>query len=390
MLFQTLDNKRECYAIYCDGELYHYPNNLSLTETWDWSCHVPSNVDCAQVWTNGKSLKEVCPEHMQERLDGVQKRGLAFFQALQKAKVSLNDVCFYELVPKNFLLDHCRIKNDISSHVFQTYSKPKNYDFQINLLGMLDKISKRSLKVSKKAPRNLNIHEQKKYLQIKSLSGIEYNPWGSVTGRLTTRKDSFPILTLPKTLRQVIEPNNDLFLELDYNSAEMRVALAAAGQVQPNIDIHEHLREEVYGQKYTRDDTKQKVFAWLYNPAARSKKLSEYINKDDILDKHYLGGAVSTAFDRRIEVHRDKALNYLIQSTTSDMFLRQAIKIDKLLEGTNSEVAFCIHDSLVIDMSKADKPLLEKIISMFKATPFGEFRTNVSIGKNFGTMRQVE
>ena len=389
MLFQTLDNKRECYAIYCDGEFYHYPNNLSLTETWDWTCHAPAVVDCAQVWAGGKTLKQACPDHLREKLEKIQKKGVAFLSAFQKSKIDLDEICFYELVPKSFLAEYCRVKNDISNHVFENYSKPKNYDFQINLLRMLDRLSRRELCISSEAPKNLKFHEQKKYLQFKHLSKVDYNPWGSVTGRLTTKSGSFPILTLPKTLRQAVKPNNDLFVELDYNSAELRTALALAGQAQPDVDIHEHLREKIYKQKHTRDETKQKVFAWLYNPIAKNKRLSAYIDKEDILDKHYSNGAVNTVFGRRMEVSEDKALNYLVQSTTSDMFLRQAIKVDELLQGTDSEVAFCIHDSLVIDMSKGDKRLLEEIISTFKTTPLGEFKTNVSIGKNFGSMRKV-
>ena len=389
MLFKTLDNKRECYAIYCDSEFYHYPNNLSLTETWDWTCHAPDGVDCAQIWAGGKTLRQACPDHLQEKLEKIQKKGMAFFRALQKAKIDLEEACFYELVPKSFLVEYCQIKNDISSYVFENYNKPKNYDFQVSLIRMLDKLSRREISISSTPPKNLKLHEQRKYLQIKNLSKINYNPWGSITGRLTTKKESFPILTLPKTLRRIIEPNNDLFVELDYNSAELRTAFALAGRPQPSVDIHEHLREEIYKQKHTRDETKQKIFAWLYNPVAKNKKLSAYIDKEDILGKHYSNGAVNTVFERKIEAPEDKALNYLVQSTTSDMFLRQAIKIDELLENTDSEIAFCIHDSLIIDMSKSDKQLLEKIISTFKATSLGQFKTNVSIGKNFGLMRKV-
>ena len=39
MLFQALDNKKECYAIYCNDTLYHYPNNLDLTHTWSYTPH---------------------------------------------------------------------------------------------------------------------------------------------------------------------------------------------------------------------------------------------------------------------------------------------------------------------------------------------------------------
>ena len=72
------------------------------------------------------------------------------------------------------------------------------------------------------------------------------------------------------------------------------------------------------------------------------------------------------------------------------MFLRRVIEIDKLLEGRKSKVAFMIHDSLVIDLAKEDRDLLEQIQNTFSNTELGTSKTNVSIGKNFGDMRKIK
>lgn len=389
MIFQALDNKRECYAIYCDGELYHYPNNLDLTETWEWSCHAPPSVDCAQVWAEGKTLQEACPEELRPRLNNIQAEGKSFLNAFRNSKVNLNDVCFYDLVPKRFLLDYCTVKNEISKHVFETHVKPKNYDFLMKLHGFVDAVSQKQLNLAESPNSAFNALEMKRFLQIKKNKNIVYNPHGSRTGRLTTSRESFPILTLPKNFRHLLLPNNDLFVELDYNSAEMRAALALAGKPQPSIDIHSFLMKEIYNDKFSRDEVKQKVFAWLYNPKARNKKMSEYINKESILKQYYNSDTIFTPFGREIPVQQDKALNYLVQSTTSDMFLSRAIKIHELLQDTDSHVAFCVHDSLVLDMSKTDKNLLQEIVSVFEDTKLGCFKVNVSIGKNFGAMRKI-
>lgn len=389
MIFQALDNKKECYAIYCDGELYHYPNNLKLTETWAWSCHAPSSVDCAQVWTGGKSLQEACPEDLKPRLGSIQAEGKAFLNAFSNSKVNLDDVCFYDLVPKRFLLDYCAIKNDISKHVFETQMKPKNYDFLIKLHEFVHSISQEQLKLADKPGVVFNALEMKRFLQIKNNKKVIYNPHGTVTGRLTTTRESFPILTLPKNFRHLLLPKNDVFVELDYNSAELRTALALAGKPQPSVDIHSFLMQEIYNNKFSRDEVKQKVFAWLYNPKARNKKLSEYINKENILKQYYSSDTISTPFNRQIKVQEDKALNYLIQSTTSDMFLNQAIKIHNLLKKSSSHVAFCVHDSLVLDMAKEDKKLVDELICIFEETSLGSFKANLSLGRNFGSMRKI-
>ena len=115
MYFQILDNKKECYAIYCDSELYYYPNNLDLTKTWGWSCHAPASADYAEIWSGGSSLMGACPEHLRDQLNEVQSRGMAFLKALATAQVRLEEVCFYDLVPKKYLVEYCDIKNKIST-----------------------------------------------------------------------------------------------------------------------------------------------------------------------------------------------------------------------------------------------------------------------------------
>ena len=389
LIFQALDNKRECYAIYCDGELYHYPNGIELTETWEWTSHAPQDVDCAQIWTGGKTLQQACPEHILPRLERVQSEGKAFLNAFVNSKVNLQDVCFYDLVPKRFLLDYCAVKNEISKHVFESHSKPKNYKFLVNLHEFVDSIAQKELKLADSPQEAFNAIDMKRFLQLKQNKRVLYNPFGSRTGRLTTRKESFPVLTLPKNFRHLVLPSNDLFVELDYNSAELRTALSLASKDQPSIDIHNFLKQEIYDDKFSRDEVKQKVFAWLYNPKAKNKKLSEYFDKQSILKQYYNYDTISTPFDREIEVSEDKALNYLIQSTTSDMFLTQAIKIHNILKSSSSHVAFCVHDSLVLDMERSDKALLKEIVSVFEDTPLGAFKVNVSIGNNFGNMRKI-
>ena len=218
---------------------------------------------------------------------------------------------------------------------------------------------------------------------------ISYSPWVSATGRLSTKPNSFPILNLNKQLRACIEPQNDLFVELDYNAAELRVLFALLNQEQPEGDVHNWISKNIFFDKFSREETKKKVFSWLYNPKAKNKKLNSFLNRDKILSEYYKNGLVHTPYGRKIVIDESRAVNYTIQSTASDLFLSSAIKINKMLEDKQSNIAFCIHDSLILDMSRRDRKLLEDIITIFSKTKFGTFKTNVSIGKNFGSMRKI-
>ena len=62
---------------------------------------------------------------------------------------------------------------------------------------------------------------------------VSYDLFGTVTGRLSTKQGSFPILNYKKELRGAIRPKWDCFVELDYNAAEVRTLLSLSGEQQP-------------------------------------------------------------------------------------------------------------------------------------------------------------
>ena len=82
-------------------------------------------------------------------------------------------------------------------------------------------------------------------------------------------------------------------------------------------------------------------------------------------------------------------MNYIIQSTAADLFLKQMIKVWELLKGKKSYIAFCLHDSLVIDFSEEDVNILKDLKKIFKNTDLGQFKVNVVAGKNYGKMAKL-
>ncbi|HCI69354.1 MAG TPA: hypothetical protein DHV30_01640, partial [Balneola sp.] len=82
------------------------------------------------------------------------------------------------------------------------------------------------------------------------------------------------------------------------------------------------------------------------------------------------------------------ALNYLIQSTASDLFLEQAYKVFKILQDNNSKsyVSMLIHDSMILDFDRKDYKLLNQIRDTFKQTRYGEMKLNIQVGRTLGDL----
>ena len=389
MIFQLLDTKHECYKIFCADELHDDYSDEVLTHTWAPSPSLADKeVEYAQIWSGGKTLADLCPEKSKHRFENLNERAKVFLKTFFNARINLDDVCFYDCVPEKFLLDYFSLKNEIAADVFENYKKPLNHDFMRDLIFFVDRISNQTLNID---TSDLDMSDEKTGVQKISLdkNKVVYNPWGTVTGRLTTQKNSFPILTLNKNLRKCLKPQNDVFLELDYNASELRVLLGLLDQVQPEEDLHSWLAKEVFDDKYTREEVKKKVFAWLYNPTSKNKRLNAFFDRQAVLEKYYDGHKVVTPYDRTVDVDEEKALNYLIQSSSSDMMLTAAMKLDKILSNKKSFVAFCIHDSIVLDIAAEDKELVENMREEFSKTRFGNFRTNMSLGLDFGDMKRI-
>ena len=84
-----------------------------------------------------------------------------------------------------------------------------------------------------------------------------------------------------------------------------------------------------------RDVAKKKFLAWFYNPNSDSIK-SDHYDRKLLLKKYYRDGFVRTPFGRRIQANDFHALNYLLQSSSSDNCMKQAIKIHRFIKNKKS------------------------------------------------------
>lgn len=397
MIVQTLDDKKHCLGVYHDGKLIYECEEFdfdAVSATWNYNPAFSKNdALIASLFVGNKSIDEVCPDFIKARWEAISARLRAFHKSFSTAKISLDINCFYDIVPQRFLLEYCEVKNRVTKHIIESEIKPANYDFMRSMSEFAYEISQQRLNLDyaslARDSHKLKVRNfLKKSKQYKPF--ISYNIFGTKTGRLTANKGYFPIMTLDSDYRKILKPSNDYFVELDYNAAELRVLLALGGKEQPQMDIHQWNVDNVYAGAVTREQAKKRVFSWLYGSKAKELSAEKAYDREGVLKKFWNGQVVVTPFKRVIQADRHHALNYLIQSTTSDLVLKKAMKLAEILKNRKSFISFTLHDSIVIDFDDSDREVLEELISLFSETTFGKFQVNLSAGKTYGTMREIE
>ncbi len=392
MYFQALDDKKQCVGIYYDGRLVfdekEFPESFANMKTWRYSGFLDDNtIEYGWFMTQGKTLKESCPEHLIADLIKFEKKLNAYKKAFELAKVNFREHCFFDLVPHDFLVSFLELKNQVTQSVFEACEKPPVYDHLVAVEKLLYKIRYQSLNINNQNARALFTSSHTRNAAQKLIAGpmyIDYNIFGTRTGRLSTYPGSFPILTMPKDLRALVKPHNDWFISLDYNGAEARTVLGLLGKKQPAGDVHEWNVDNVFRNKgvESREAAKTFFFSWLYNPD--STKIEEsFYDRDALLKEYYQEGSIRTIFDREIEVEEYKAVNYIVQSTTADLVNDRAVAIDQFLTDKRTFVSHIVHDEIVLDMPDEERYLIPEIKEIFSNNKLDTFVTNLKAGKDY-------
>jgi len=391
--FQIIDDKQQCTGLFLDSKIQHRELSNDLTGTWTYHPLLrQTEHDLASLYCGGQSIEDICPDHLRDRWDVRKKKIESFVRSFLVSKVNLDDICFYDLVPNTHLEHYYNLKNQITEHVLSNMERPRNYSFLRNTTETIYDISRQDVRLNWDYLKS----RYSKDLKAKSFwdrfygttPRVVYDLFGSKTGRLSTKSGSFPILNFKKELRPAVVPKWDCFVELDYNAAEVRTLLSLSGKTQPKGDIHEFNAANIFDDETTREDAKRKFLAWLYNPASERVR-SDYYDRSTVLKQFYDGSAVETPFGRKIDSDDYHALNYLLQSSSSDNFITQANKIARYLQNKKTNVAFLIHDSIVLDMPFEERHLVNQIVEIFEDTTLGKFPSNISIGTNLGSLARL-
>ena len=213
---------------------------------------------------------------------------------------------------------------------------------------------------------------------------INYNQFGTVTGRLTV--ESGPqILTLARANRDIIDSRwgkDGTIMYVDFVSLEPRVALMRLG-LDPGNDVYEYVNDKCFGGELTRAKAKISTLGALYGMSVRTfgshsstgrrsmdevKKLFQIKTLSTELDGE-MGdlGKIMNMFGRQI-VPNDSAphvlVNAWLQSTAVDVAMTGFYNlVETLKPAVRVSPLFYIHDACIFDVHNEDLEQFEAIIN---------------------------
>lgn len=226
---------------------------------------------------------------------------------------------------------------------------------------------------------NINLTEKNLGWNTKIFS----NPFTKL-GRLNTSNGSFSIFSLKKEQKSKIIPNNDLFLEFDYNAMDLRTLYGLSGMEQVKEDLHEVMMRK-YFPSLTRDEYKHEIFKILYS----GQELDNFpVSITALKKKFYDGKFIHTPFGKIIECDEFHFLSYLSQSCSASLFIEQVHAMISALKkiGLDNCFAFTVHDSIMFDVKYEQLESILNLKFVLEETRWGTYRMKQKIGKNYGNL----
>lgn len=223
----------------------------------------------------------------------------------------------------------------------------------------------------------------------------EYDRISSRTGRVSIEQGP-NVLILNKKYRNIFKSRfkNGKILSLDFSSLETRIFMNFAGLSNIPIDIYQHIKEELFGDKNVdRGDVKKIVISLMYGANDETinknlnhisykeceiliKEIKEYICYESCLDnlvKIFSNGVIQNLYGRKILTEERNVVNSFIQSTGVDLAIEGFINIIKNNDNKHFIPLFFIHDALIVDVDdgyevKNEKVYIDKFQSYFPIT----------------------
>ena len=117
-----MDDKKECFAVFSKGIFYYDNFPKEMSHTWSYNEKLSQeDITYFYLWVQGMTLEDICPEHLKKRLLLSEHKIKAHFASFRHAKINMNSICFYDLVPDKQLRHYYEARNDVCEWILENY-----------------------------------------------------------------------------------------------------------------------------------------------------------------------------------------------------------------------------------------------------------------------------
>ena len=298
-----------------------------------------------------------------------------------------------KMIPIGKHLERCNNKyNEIIGY---TSRKTNEYVDNI-LLPTLYKLEQNGLKFNDKFDNYFTLKNKKYSIKDDHIYGW-YNPF-TTTGRPVNNFNGINFVGLKHDNgeRDSFEPDNDLFIEMDYDGYHPRLIGDIVGFLFED-NVHNTLAQiyfkskEITPQQYKESKilTFRQIYggidkANLHHPFFRKTQNFIDIIWEEFNKKGYIDvGSYRIKKDDHPKIHSQKLFNYYIQATETETNIRKIKDIQDYLEDKKTKLVLYIYDAFIFDFAKEDgKQTLIDIENMLSE----KFPVKLKTGEHYGAL----
>lgn len=283
-----------------------------------------------------------------------------------------------QLIPLSKIYESCqKVYNSIKENL--TLQIPDGFDFYNNIATNVFFLLEQSGLGIVYEEFNKEFSPRNPLYNIKgNITYTSYNLYNA-TSRPTNAFNSVNFAAIPKTKehRKCFRPQNDYFVEFDFDGYHLRLLCEQIGFDIPHISAHKYLaqiyfgKEDITDEEYTK--AKQINFHAIYGKIPEEHasleifyKIHKYINS--LWIKYEGLGVVNNPMsnkpftDELKDMNPQKLMNYMMQSLETSRNILILKEVLRYLKDKKTKVTLYTYDAILFDFSKEDgKETLEGI-----------------------------
>jgi hypothetical protein len=298
-----------------------------------------------------------------------------------------------KMIPIGKHLERCEAK---LRNILQYYTGEINEYYNSTLLPVLYELEKNPLKFNDKFDTYFTPKHKKFSIKENHIYGW-YNPY-TTTGRPINNFNGINFVGLKHDNgeRNSFEPNNDFFVEMDYDGYHPRL-IGDIINYQFENNVHNTLAEIYFKSKEITPEqyktSKQLTFKQIYGGIDKEnlhhpffKKTQDFINViwNEFNRKGKIKcGSYTIKKKDHPKIHSQKLFNYYIQATETETNIHKIKIIQDYLKTKQTKLVLYIYDAFVFDVAKSDG---KNTVDDLKSILSDKFPVKVKMGTYYGAL----